>query len=146
MGTFKDRINYKPHNFNTLTVTLNGDTVVTGLNSFAAERNEDEISVAIAADGVGLFQENPNVSGTITMEIIEADATNAAIWDLWKAGEPFAITATDSRNERFNCAMAGGRVKKPPVLNKGLEVNYIEWVFEAVYLDVDSGGYALESA
>lgn len=146
MGNFKPRLNFKPHNFNDFTVTINGETQIQMLNSFACERNEDEITMAIAADGTGLPQENPNISGTITLEISEASPTNGVLWGLQKEGAYIAISAVDSNDTSFNCAMASGRVKKPPVLNKGLEVNMVEWVFEAVYLDLESGGYAIIDA
>lgn len=146
MGTFKDRINYQPHNFNTFRVTLDGETNVTGLNSFAVERNEDEITPGIAADGVGLFQENPNVSGIFELEIIEADATNAWLWDKWQEGVTFSVSATDSNETRMNCAGAQCRVKKAPRREKGLEVAYVTWTIETIYLDMNGGGYSIVSA
>ena len=146
MGTFKDRINYQPHNFNTFRVTLNGTDNVTGLNSFAVERNEDEVTPAIAADGVGLFQENPNISGIFELEIIEADATNAVLWDLWSAGTTFGVAAVDSNETRLNCAGAQCRVKKAPRREKQLEVSYVTWTIETIYLDLNGGGYSIVDA
>lgn len=146
MGIFKPRTNYRPHNFNSFTVIVNGETQVEGLNSFSCERNEDEITMAIAADGTGLPQENPNISGIITLEIQEPSPTNGVFWGLQKEGAYITISAVDSNDTSFNCSMASGRVKKPPVLNKGLEVSMVEWVFEAVYLDLESGGYSIIDA
>jgi len=149
MGIFKTRVNYVPHNFNSFQVTGTHDGEpynFTGMNSFACERLEDETSPAIAADGVGLFQENPNISGTFTIEIIEADPTNKWLWDRQVNGQAFAVSAVDSNQEDLECKGAQVRVKKAPVVNKGLEVSYVEWTLECIYLDVKSGGYALVAA
>jgi hypothetical protein len=149
MGTFKDRINYSPHNFNTfrLSFTYDGETVnATGLNTFAVETNNDEVVSEVAGDGVGLFQEETNISGFFEFELIEADVTNAWLWDRVVNGDVFSVSGVDSNQADLEVKGGQCRVKKKPRIEKKKEVSYITWTVETIYLDVKSGGYALVSA
>jgi len=149
MGTFKDRVNYQPHNFNTfaLSFTYGDDTYkATGLNTFSAERDEDEVTVESAADGVGIFVEDPVIKGAVTFEIMEADPTNKWLWDRQVGGHIFSLSAADSNMADLEVKGGQCRISKAPVIEKKKEIFYVSWNIITVYLDVKSGGYALVSA
>jgi len=139
------RTNYKSHNFKTYVLTIDGDTVATGLQSISWEKDDDEISYDVAADGTVVEQENNSETGMCTFSVQEASPTNAKMWALRANKTKFSITGADSNIPDYAASGAACRVLKAPTLERTSEASYVEWTVKIPYLDIASGGYSLES-
>jgi len=145
---YKDKKNFQPHDLTNLVVTLNGEYTASGIDSIAAEYDDDQFSFQSVGDGTAAPVRNPSRKGTITLAILEADPTNKKLWDLHQAsidsGTPFSISAKDSGAPDFNIKETYAYIQKPPTEGRSAEIAVLEWVMVVGYLDVKGGGYALQ--
>ncbi len=148
MGGYKDKKNFKPHDLNNLTVTLNGEFTASGIDSISAEYDDDHFSIQTVADGTGVPVKDPSRKGTVTLAILEADPTNTKLWELYQAcvdsNTGFSISAKDSNAPEFNIAETFCYIQKPPAMGRSAEAAVLEWIIVAVYLKIKGGGYALQ--
>jgi len=146
LSIYKDRRNYKDHDFNNTTFTINKEHKAEGLNRITVTMTEDEVAVQTVADGLGLFVNNPKISGSIVFETLEASATNQYMWDMWRAKTSFATSILDKVVPDLNVAGAKCRIMKRADIERVTEATVSEWTILCVYLDSDGGGFTLESA
>jgi hypothetical protein len=146
MGYYATRRNYKAHNFNNSTLTINGTHKAEGLDGFEVELDVDEVDVSLVADGTGLFVENPSQAGSFKIKMSEASATNAFLWDLVKSKAHFSLSFLDSAVPDLDCNGQQCRIAKRPKIERGKDPAIVEWTCKAVYLDCIGGSYSLESA
>ncbi len=146
MGRYKDRVNFEPHAINNTTITLNGETVVTGLEVFEAELDEDETTVDKAGDGTAIFVKNASRSGQIRIQFLEAASVTDAIYTLLEADTPFKITALDSAAPNFDVRGNQCMVMKRPAIRRELLPDKPEWILACTYLNIKGGSYALATA
>jgi len=146
MGVYKDRRDYVDHDFNTTTLTIDGEHKAEGLEMIEVEKTEDDTTVKEAADGLGIFVVRPSKSGTIKFQILEASATNDIMWALRSGGSSFSVSVLDVAAPELDCNAAKARISKAPVVKRGIDHDMVEWTLIAVYLDVKGGSYSLASA
>ncbi|GEM_PF-5610884 len=146
MAAYKDRKNYVPHSINNVTVTIDGEHKIEGLELFEAEMDEDEVTVQTVADGTGILVENPSRAGQIRIQFLEAGASSDKMYELLEGREVFSISALDVAAPNFDVHGNYCRVMKRPVITRGREAGVPEWVFVSVYLDIKGGSYALATA
>lgn len=145
MAIYKDRINYVDHNFNSYTLTIDGDHVAQSLDSVEVELDDDEVDVTKVADGTGVFDINPSRSGTIKFSMLEASVTNDKMYELREVGAAFSVSGLDTSRPNYNCNGKKMRIVKPPVELAGTTANVVEWICKAVYLDVKGGSYSIQA-
>jgi hypothetical protein len=143
MAKYQTRRNIVPHTINNLTILLNGEHKVEGLDLFEAELDEDEVTTQKVASGIGILNENPSLTGQIRINFLEASATTDAVYTILNSGETFTISALDEAAENFDVKGQQCRVMKRPVISRGAEATVSEWIFVAVYLDIKGGSYAV---
>jgi hypothetical protein len=145
MTVYKDEINYVGHDFNTTTLTLDGEHVVQGLESLEVERTKDATSVQEVADGTGIFVNHPSKSGQVRFTILEASPSTSVLQTLYDSGAVFKVSVLDSNAPELDCS---GRCKimKMPVVKRGAEADLVQWTLVAVYLKTKVGSYTLASA
>ena len=146
MAVYKDRRNFKDHDFNNTSLLIAGEDKAEGVEMIEVELDEDVTTVQKVADGTGIFANNPSRSGTIKFQILEASATTDVMWALHKSNEAFSIGILDPTAPNLSCRGAKCRIGKPPVIKRGLEADVVEWVCVCAYLDVFGGSYSLASA
>jgi hypothetical protein len=143
MAMYRDRLNYKPYNINDCIITIDKKYPIIGLNLFEAERDDDEIGESKVASGHGQFVEIPSESGIITIEFLAASPSSDILWDLFEEKRSFAISAKNSKAEKFSVAGSYCRIVKAPKVMMGGEPEPESWQFKAMYLDIRGGSYAL---
>ncbi|MCP4547080.1 MAG: DUF3277 family protein [bacterium] len=149
MGEYKDRVNYKPHNLNNYTVTVDGTEKAVGLEGFTVEFDDDHWGVNVVADGTAQHFKNNSRSGTITIQLQATSTTHKFMWDKYKANmesdTAFSVAILNSESEDFNAACPFAYVQKPPAEVGSQEVSVAEWVLSCAYLDCRGGSYAVQS-
>ena len=143
MAAYKDRVNYVPHSINNVTVLINGEHKIEGLESFEAEMDEDEATVQTVADGTGIIVENPSRAGQIKLVFLEASASSYELYTLLEGRDVFSIAALDVGAPDFDVHGTYCRVMKRPPIKRGREADTPEWIFVSVYLDMKGASYAL---
>ena len=146
MAAYKDRVNYVPHSINNVTVTIDGEHKIEGLELFEAEMDEDELTVQTVADGTGILVENPSRAGTIKLTFLEAGASSDKLYELLEGRDVFSVAALDAAAPDFDVHGTYCRVMKRPPIRRGREADTPEWVFVCVYLDMKGASYALATA
>ena len=146
MGEYKDRRNYKDHDFNNTVLTIDGTHKAEGIDSITVELDEDEFTTQAVADGMAVFARNPKRTGRFTFTVLEASATNAKMWELWSAGNSFSIGMMDKVIPELDCKAQKAHIMKRVPIQRGLEASMSEWVCVCTYLDCVGGGFTLESA
>ncbi len=146
MAKYATRRNLTPHAINNLTILVNGEHKIEGLDLFEAELDEDEVSVQTVASGLAIMNENPTLTGQIRINFLEASASTDALWTILDSGDTFTISALDAVAENFDVRGAYCRVLKRPKITRGAEATVSEWVFTSGYLDIKGGSYAVATA
>lgn len=146
MAKYATRRNYTPHAINNLTILINGEHKIEGLDLFEAELNEDEVDVQTVASGLAIMNEKPSLVGQIRINFLEASASTDALWEILDGGATFTISALDAAAPNFDVKGAYCRVMKRPVISRGAEATVSEWIFTAGYLDIKGGSYAIATA
>lgn len=143
MGKYQKGKNFVDHDFRTTTITIDGTTIAEGVDTLAVELEEEETTVDKVADGSAIMVVNPSSAGSITIEMLEASATNDDLWALRESGRQFPVSVLDSAAPNLNCNASYMRIAKPPVVHRSVEHAKIEWKLVAAYLNVKGGSYAL---
>jgi len=143
VAKYKTRRNYVDHDFNSTTLTINGEHKAEGLEMIEVERTEDETVVVESGDGMAMFSNSASRSGTIKFQVLDASATNDVMWDLHKAGTSFKLSVLDVAAPNLDCKGAQCRVQKRPIVKRSKEVDVVEWVCIVAYLDAVGGSYTL---
>ena len=146
MVQYRDQIDTVAHNFNTSTLTINGEHKAIGLEMIEVERDENEVDTQAVADGTAIFVENPIRTGTFKFQALESGPTTDVMWALREAGDSFKIGFSDTSAPNLNCAAKYCRIEKPPVVKRGKEADVVEWVLRCTYLQTKGGSYRLETA
>lgn len=146
MGYYATKRNYKNHNINNSTLTLNGEHKIEGLDGFDWEYDDEEVDTEVVADGTGLFVENPSKRATIKIRISEASASSAYLWDLWEDKTSFKMSFLDTTIPDLAFSASKCRIAKAPATVRGKNPAVVEWVVKTVYMDAKGGSYSLESA
>jgi uncharacterized protein YaiE (UPF0345 family) len=146
VGKFKDRRNYKDYDFNNFTLTINSVHKGEGLNRVMFDHTNDQYSVNSVADGMSQFVHNAITEGTVVIECLEASATNAYLWEMWRSGNSFSVSGLDAVVPDLDAKAQKCHIqKRVPIERAGEPVNS-EWTLIATYLDTFSGGFELEAA
>lgn len=143
MARYADRVNFQPHNINNLTILINDEIRITGLERFEAELDQDENSVDTVADGTAILVENPTRTGTIKVTFLEAAAVTDEIFALLESNATFAIGALDEAAPNFDVRGQYCKVQKRPAIVREAMPSKPEWVFVVPYLTIVGGSYAL---
>ena len=146
MAKYQTRRNLTPHTINNLTILINGEHKVEGLDLFEAELDEGEATVQTVASGLAVINENPSLAGQIRINFLDASASTDAVWTILDSGATFTISALDEAAENFDVKGAYCRVMKRPVISRGAEATVSEWIFVSGYLDIKGGSYAVAIA
>jgi len=141
MGTYKDRINYVDHDFNSTTLLINSEHKGEGLDTIAVEKLSDRVTVTEVADGMAILNNGKSRVGTITFECLEASATNDYMQERVDSGESFPIALSDDNAPNMKAGGGKFRVMEDPVINRGAEAAMVEWVCITAYLDGKTGAY-----
>lgn len=141
MGTYKDRINYVDHDFNTTVLLINGKHKAVALETIAVEKLNDRVTVTESADGMAILNNGKSRTGTITFQCLEPSATNDIMQTLVDSGESFPIALSDDNAPNMKAGGGKFRVMKDPVINRGAEAAMVEWVCITAYLDGKTGAY-----
>ncbi len=149
MGKYKDRVNYKPHDLNNFTITIDGTENAVGIEGFTVEFDDERFGVSKVADGTAQHFKNNSRSGTITLQLQGTSATHKFMWDKDRASmsgdTAFSITIMNSAMEDFNVSCPFAYVQKTPAEVGSQEVSVAEWVLSCAYLDCRGGSYAVQS-
>jgi hypothetical protein len=146
VGKYKDRRNYKDYDFNNFTLTLNGVHKGEGLDNVKFELDEDEYTTTSVADGMAQFVASPKTTGTVVITCLEACATNAYLWTMWKAKNSFSVSGLDSVVPDLDAKAQKCHIMKRVPIERANEPVLSEWTLNATYLDMVGGGFELESA
>lgn len=142
MAYYKTRRNFKPHNLNNTTININKEHKVEGLHSVTITRDEDEVTVVKSNDGLAVFAENPSLSGTIVLEVLEASPTTDYLWARYNSQASFGISVLDAAVPALNGSGAQCRVMKPTEVVRDNEPKMQEWTLICTYLDIAGGSYS----
>ena len=143
MGYYKDEVEVVAHNINNLTVTVDKDTTLTGIESVEIERKEDEVDTLETSDGLSIFVENPSKAGSIKIQMLEASQETGKMWTLRKNNSFFAISCMDAAIENFDCSGKRFRIKKAPIIVRDKEPKMLEWECVTTYLKSEGGTWKL---
>ncbi|MCP4709221.1 MAG: hypothetical protein GY869_11400 [Planctomycetes bacterium] len=143
MADYRDRKNYVAHSLNNLVVTLNGEHVIEGLDSFEAEYDEDEAAVQTVADGTGIMVEMAGRSGKMTIKFLEASASTDKLFEYLADRDWISVTALDPSATNYGVNSTYCRIVKRPPVKRGKEHDVPEWVLTTVYLNMVGGSYLL---
>ncbi len=110
----------------------------------AVERNEDDWTLLVGADGESTRAKNANKSGKITLTLLASSASNDYLSDLQKADElsgtaTFGALIKDSFGTSIYSAATLWCVKQPPA-TFSKDAGTREWVFETDELIQYAGG------
>ena len=142
---YRDEINVVPHDFTTTTVVLNGEHTVQGLDVLEVSKTDDTYSNKAVADGTAVHQKNNSRIGQIRMEILEASATSDVLWDAYENDTAIQVAIVDSNAPNLKVNNTYCRIQKQPMLVRKGEVENVEWILNANYLNYRGGSYRLES-
>lgn len=145
MVAYKDQLDTVAHNFANSTLTIDGEFTVDGLEEWAVELDEDEVTTQSVADGTAVFNESPVLTGTITFSSLEAPASTDKLWAKLEAGEPVKVAFVDSACPNLNAGAKRARFMKRPVVRRGKEADVVEWTLVATYIKSKSGSYKVEA-
>jgi len=146
MGTFKDPVNYVAYSLNHTTVTIAGEDNVDGLERVEAEIKEDEVDEEMAADGIGMFVENPSKAGRATIQVLDGTAISNVLWQKAEDGEAFSLSVKDSKTANFVIKGDVCRVVKRPTLMRGARPDKPEWIISCIYMKIKGGTRAVVTA
>lgn len=145
MGLYKDPIEYKPHSFNSSTLTLDREHVVEGLDTVECEMDEDEWEQQSVASGATIPVHNPIESGEFRFTFLEASATTDWLTEKLRAHGSISFSFTDENAPNLNANSRRAYIRKRPMLKRGKEVDVPQWILSCPYLKCEGGSYALES-
>lgn len=112
-----------------VTVVVNG-TYLTGFGEgtkVSAERNEDNITPYVGADGSVTNAVSADETGTITIPLAISSPSVSFLNRLANAKKPFSVTVTDFNSNGVNCSATQAYVSKPIFPEKGKEVTVAEF-------------------
>lgn len=142
---YKNEINVVPHSFNTITVLLDNNHEVQGLDVLEVQREADRYSNRSVADGTSIHQRNESRVGTLRLEVLEGTATTDFPWDKFENDKPLTIAVVDSNAPALTVNESHFRIVKAPMLIRKNDTENVEWIFSANYLKYRGGAYRLES-
>lgn len=145
MGIYKDKISYKPHDFNTSTLLINEETKGESVDSIKIEYIEDRYTEQTVADGSTIMVRNASRAGIITIGLLEGSPTCTTLWDLIVADseDGISLSFSDTAVPDLKASSANCYAMKPPDLVRQQEHNVVEFTFKAAYVEMKGGGYAL---
>jgi|GEM_PF-404983 len=112
-------------------VVVDGHTVVGFADGtfVEAEKNEDEVTMDVGAQGDVTFVDAADNTGTITLTLKHNSPSIAKFMELRKSKEPFSIRITD-RNFQGDVSVGGSqaRIQKAPAFSRGDNVEDVEIV------------------
>lgn len=139
---YKERRNVRAYNINNLTILVNDEIKIQGLELFEAELDEDDNTVDKTADGFAQFVENPSQAGQIRITAAEAGPNTDSLYTLFDTNDQFFISAEDDAAENFKVKGTCKIMKRPPVI-RGAAPDKPQWIFACTYLTIKGGSYAL---
>jgi hypothetical protein len=145
MGIYKDAQNFVPYDFNSAVLTLDGEIVVDGLDSFSAERDADRVTSMTVADGLGMLVLDPSKVVTFTFSVLEASASTDSLYTLLETDTPFKLSFIDSNAENFNCSGTYCMFTKHPTAKREKEVPLVEWTITTIYGSMRGGSFTLQT-
>ncbi|HEY6018999.1 MAG TPA: phage protein [Candidatus Paceibacterota bacterium] len=108
------------------------------------ERNEDSFTLYVGSLGEGCRTKNLNRSGKITITLMASSPINDLLAQAAQTDEdsgldygPLSIT---DLNGNMVCFAAEAWVMKRPKIERAKEAGTVQWVFEAVVLELFEGG------
>lgn len=111
-------------------VVIDGHTVVGFADGtfIEAEKNEDEVSMDVGAQGDVTFVHSADNTGTITVTLKHNSPSNAKLFELRKNKEPFSIRISD-RNFEGDVSVGGSQamIQKAPAFSRGDSIEDTEW-------------------
>lgn len=116
------------YNFKKVTVTMDG-FIVTGYmdgQPIGVEKNENDITPHVGADGEVTYAESADQTGTITLTLKQTSAVLPQIQALRKSKKMFDISVVDSNTGKYQVGGTEARIMKMPARNFGTEVQGVE--------------------
>ena len=144
MARYKQQKNYAAHNLNNCTVILFNDNykiVWEGLESVEAELDQDENTTESSADGLAIFIQHPELTGTIKVVGLEASASTDEVNELFDSNEQFRFSCTVAKSDNFKITVVC-MVQKRPATKSMKEPDKPERAFTCTYLFANGGSYA----
>jgi len=150
MAYYQPPVNFKPHNFNSSTFTINspdldGAHVVEGLDTIEVELKENRWATKMVASGATIHEHNPSREMTIKITLLDASASQLILSQLARSDSPVTVTFTDENAPDLNCSSQQARVEKHALVKRGTETDVPEWVFVCTYGTCATGGYRLQT-
>ena len=142
MGDYKTFVTQVPHDFNDFVLLIDGDHIATGLQSISAEYDDDKHTVSIASDGHGTMNRIRSKSGNITFAIASSEKdTTAKLNALYASEAYFPLSVTCIAAPDLKWSGAHFQIQKQPAQSVNKEIEDVEFVCVAVYMDIKGGGY-----
>jgi hypothetical protein len=140
---YKENLNYKGHDLNTSTVTLDGEHVVKSLHAIKMEYTDPRTTSFMADDGTGLPVKNKKRNGLVTLSILQASETNKYLWDKLAADPEggISIEHVDTNSPDMKSSAPHAHIAAAPMVGKSGAHEVVEWTFEEIYLDIAGAGY-----
>ena len=137
-------VNYDPKN---IVITVNGETIEGFADStfVTIERDEDNWTKTVGADGTVARSRTRNVAGRVTLTLMQTSASNAILEgfiemdDYANLGQ-FYVSVLDA-NYKGKIEIPCAWISKPPAVTFGREIEDREWVLDCaqiLYLDAFS--------
>ncbi len=117
---------------------------VDGIESLSAERNEDQYTTHVAADGTARNVRNNNRTGTLTVVVHQNSAAHDLIWALDKAGIQFPVAFVDKTSDGAVAFGDGCLLMRQPAWAREKDETTVEYVFTCTDLEVKHAGAADE--
>jgi hypothetical protein len=113
-----------------------------GINSVSVERNNDEYTTYVAADGSYRTVRNNDRSGQIRVTAANLSPSHTALTVLHKSGVAFPIAVVDPAGTLSFCFGDGCMLMRPAPWNRGPEDGETEYIFTCGDLEISHGGAA----
>lgn len=118
----------KTHNFKN-TIVIVDSMIITGFmdsEAISTDKNEDEVSAHVGADGSVTFNESNDNTGTIAITLKQDSASAPLLDALRRSKRTFAAEVSDTAN---GVRISGSRCRivKPPARAYGPEVTGLEY-------------------
>lgn len=150
MPFYNPPVVFEPHDFNTSVLTVNCPGLeltfaIDGLDTIEVEKLDDRWMNDDVNSGMTIPVHNPRKKGTIKITLLDASPSTTQLSQVANGDFPCAVTFTDSNAPELNCSGGQCYLQKHASVKRSGEVDKPEWVFTVSYLQVKSGGYALQT-